>query len=196
MIDLPTTPGPASLSWHYVDFGGRMTPPLGGEVQRVNRLGNRLSLMVDLPPMPPAAAKVWISSLMRGVSEGVRYRIRQRGVEIGAPGAPVVDGDGQGGAALTIRGGTPRYAFREGQFVSLLSEGRRYVHMVTAPALLDAAGGGTIPIVPMLRVEPADGDVLEVAAPIIEGLPDDGGLGWVIPQNRLIVLSFLIAEMK
>jgi hypothetical protein len=192
MIDLPLTPGPVSLGWQLIDFGGRQTPALGGPVTRVNRLGMRLAVAVTLPPMIAADGRRWVSALQQAVTQGARWRVRQPDLAIGAPGQPVVDGAGQSGSELTLRGAQPGYAFRTQQLVSI--EGR--LATVASGVLVAANGEVTLPLTYPLRAEPADGAAVEVGAPMIEGLLESDGLPWSISLARHYGLSFTIAEAR
>lgn len=202
MIDLPATPGPVDLTWRQIDFGGQLTPPLGGEVQRVNRLGNRLAVAVTLPPMRPADAAAWVVALNLALTQGARWLIRQVELDVGVPGMPVVDGAGVAGSVLPIRSATAGYVFRTGQFVTVVAADHRATHLVAAPATVGGDGKTTLTIVPPLRVAPADGDsVLVTAASIatgvtIEGLLEGDGFEWTIDRARRVGLSFTISEQR
>lgn len=194
MIDLPDTPGPVNVGWAPVDFGGRLTPPAGGAVQRMNRNGNRWSCSVQLPTMEPSAARPWIAALTQGLRDRVSWKVRQVEFDVGAPGSPTVDGDGQAGTELAITGASPNYAFRAGQWISVETGGVGCLYMVCGLAQMDASGAGTLTIEPPLRVEPADGDAVSVGVIRVEGLLDDGGVPWTIDVARRIGLSFTITE--
>ncbi|HEU0045075.1 hypothetical protein [Sphingomonas sp.] len=190
MIDLPLTPGPVSMGWQVIDYGGRQTPALGGPVTRVNRLGNRLAVAVALPPMQSATGRLWVSALTQALTQGVRWRVRQPDMIIGAPGAPTVDGAGQAGATLAITGAQPGYAFRVGQIVAV---GGRLA-MLAGGIVVAANGKALLPLTAALRAEPAG--AVEVAAPMIEGLLEGDGLPWSISLARHYGLSFTIAEAR
>lgn len=192
MIDLPLTPGPVSLDFNVVDFGGRQTPALGGPVTRVNRLGNRFAVTAPLPPMPAAVGRQWVSALTRALLEGARWRVRQPDLPIGAPGNPVVDGAGQAGATLLIRAGQPGYEFRVGQFVTV---GGRLA-MLADRAVVGGNGKATLPLTAPLRAEPVDGEPVNVAAPTIEGLIEGDGMPWNVSTARHYGLSFTITEAR
>lgn len=192
MIDLPDTPGPASVDWNLIDFGGNLTPPLGGAEQRINRLGNRWAATITMPPMSSEEARLWVARLTRGVREGVRFKLRQLGVDVGAPGSPTVNGGGQAGTALNITGATPRYALRVGQCLNIVTGGRRYLYRAYSPVVLGSSGNGTVGIEPPLRAQPANGDSVIIGAPVIEGRIEP--LQWSVPENRLTVLQFTITE--
>ena len=76
IVNLPETPGPSQMVLSPQDFGGDLTPPGGGEVQRLNRLGNRWTVQVSLPPMLPNLAREWLADLTRAVQFGGRWRLR------------------------------------------------------------------------------------------------------------------------
>lgn len=196
MIDLPSSPGPVSVSWQQIDFGGKLTPGLGGAVQRVNRLGNRFAVTVQLPPMAPATAMPWIVALNKAVQEGARWAIRQVELAIGTPGNPTVNGSLQAGNALNITGAAANYPFQAGQFIAVTISGDRYLHLVTAPVTCNGAGTATLPILPALRAPTVTGGAVLVAAPTIEGLLADGNQGWTIERARRVGMSFTITEQK
>ncbi len=87
MIDLPTDIGPSSASAALIDFGAFLTPPLGGPVQRVDRMGNRFRISVGMPPMLSASdGRRWVSRLIRGKTEGARMPFPLLDFDPGAPG--------------------------------------------------------------------------------------------------------------
>lgn len=193
-IDLPATPGPVDIAIRQIDFGGTLTPGLGGPVQRINRNGNRFAVAVQMPPMKPIDARAWLAALNLGVQQGVRWRLRQVELLPGSPGAVKVNGGGQAGGTLVVKGANPNYPFRLGQFLSLVHGGQRYLHQIAAPVNANGSGGATLSIVPWLRVEPDNNDVIEIGQPIVEGLLADNGFEWSIDRARLAGISFTILE--
>ena len=178
-ITLPSSPGLRTAKPRLIDWGGRLTPILGGPVQSPMRLGTRFSLEFTLPPMPSDPdGRMWAARLAQAKLSGVVAPFIQDGFTPGSPGAPVADGANQSGMALAIRGGLSGYRFREGQFFSLVHAGRRYLHMVTARVDVGSDGKATLPILPMLRVLTSDADVLEVAKPQIQGSLIGDELAW------------------
>ena len=112
----------------------------------------------------------------------------------GSPGAPVVDGAGQSGTSLAVRGLTPGYAVKEGFWLSIVdADGQHYLHTATAPVRADTSGDATLSIAPMLRVPFADGAAVNLAVPMVEGFVD-GNWGWDIPVNRLTAVQFPLEE--
>ncbi|SMF70506.1 hypothetical protein [Allosphingosinicella indica] len=196
MIALPDWPGPADAQPGYVDFGGWQGSPLGARVQRIDRPGNRFKLAVQMPPMPSAAlGRIWVSRLITGMTEGVRMEFPLLGFDPGAPGAPVADGDGQAGRVLAVRGFTPHYVMREGQFFHHASAAGLLLYKVDAETIADGAGKAEVPISPMLREEPADGEAMEFGKPMIEGRVLGEEWRWQMQLGNNIGLSFEIEEL-
>lgn len=195
-VELPTSPQPAGASPRLVDYGGDLTPFLGGSVQRIERLGSRWALDVTMPPMTPEVARVWIARLVKAKRSSAVLAWPQPGIEIGDEGAPRVNGAGQGGTFLSVDGLPPSKAVKEGWFFSLIAGGRRYVHQMSGDVNASAAGAAVLPLEPMLRISPADNAVLEIALPKIEGLVQGSELGWTIELAGTVGLSFTLVERE
>jgi hypothetical protein len=196
IVDLPKTPSSMELGIRMIDYGGTLTPGLGGPTQRINRNGNRFAISVTLPPMIALDARGWLSALNLGVQQGVRWRFPQVELYPGSPGNVVVDGNGQAGSLLAVRGCNPNYPFKLGQFFNVVHDGRHYLHQVVAPTNANSLGDAVLAIVPPLRMEPQDGDVLVIGQPIIEGLLEGNGFQWSVGQNRLTNIGFTIVESR
>lgn len=196
-VELPREPRQASITFTPVDYGGLLTPSTGGPSQRLNRNGNRWSVSVQLPPMRiDALTRQWIAALTKGMRDNVRFYILQPGLAVGAPGQPKVNGGAQAGVSLAIDGGTPRYAYRASQWVTIETDGVGSLYMVAEGAIADGTGAVTVTIEPPLRVKPADNDAVHVGAPFIEGSLGQGGVPWTIDVARTIGLSFTVTELE
>ena len=193
-VTLPSTPGPVAAEVKVVDFGGELSPALGGPVQRINRVGTRLAMAVTMPPMNGQVARPWISRLLRGKLDGLVMAVAQPGLAIGSPGAPVVSGGGQTGSTLSVRSGAAGYVYRDGQFVSIIAGGRRYLHMITGDVTANGSGAAVLGVFPPLRVSPADGAGVEVAAPKIEGLLIGEEASYTVDYAAMFGLKFTITE--
>lgn len=195
MIELPEWAVPNGAEPGLIDFGGFLTPPLGGEVQRLDRMGNRHRIAVTFPPAPSdKEGRILVSRLKRAKTEGLRIEFPLLDFSPGAPGAPLVNGAGQSGTSLILDGFTPHYAIREGQWFSLETDGRHYLYSVNAEVIADATGAATISINPMLRAEPADNDVCHFARPMIEGYAQGQDWAWQLSLARHIGVAFELEE--
>lgn len=197
MIELPSLPAPTDAEPALVDFGGFIIPPLGGRVQRVDRLGSRFRISVTMPPMPSKdIGRVFVRRLTSGKLEGVRMEYPLIDFDPGLPGNPVVDGNGQSGRVLKVRGLTPGYVIREGQFFSHIHPLGRCLYLVDADVIVGANGKATVPITPLLRVEPIDGQVLEFLVPKIEGFIQGDEFAWSLALDHNVRIQFVLEEFE
>lgn len=193
MIELPEWAVPNGVSPELMDFGITLRPSTGAAVQRVNRKGSRFKLTVNLPPMPPEKARIVVARLLAAKNEGLRVPYPLLDPQ-GSPGAPVVDGAGQTGTTLAVRGLTAGYAVKEGFWLSIVdASGQHYLHTATDAVRAAADGTATFSIAPMLRTPFADGATVNLAVPMVEGFVD-GNWGWDIPVNRLTAVQFPLEE--
>lgn len=195
-VTLPTDPAPAGAVPLLVDFGGELTPFLGGEVRRLNRIGTRMGLRVTMPPIRGDVARQFQVRLMRGKQEGAVIEWPLLDLDPGSPPAPAI-ASASNGTALALKGLGAGYTFVEGQPVSVVSGGRRYFHLTTGAAT--ASGGGTVSlgVFPPTRVTYAVDDVVEVALPKIEGRVSPGDeLSWEYAVTHTMGFAFSIVEAK
>ena len=195
-VVIPELTGYALARPRFMDFGLTQTPQSGsGAVStRLDRLGSRWALDVSLPPtMEGVDLRALLVALLRGRSLGASYSWPQPGLTIGTPGAALVNGAGQTGATLVLDGMTPGYVVAAGQFLSIFSGGRRYLHMAAAAATVTGGGGLTLSILPNLRIAPADNAAVNFTAPVIEGLLV-GEFGWDLDAGTHVPLNFSIEE--
>ncbi len=170
MIELPDDCVPSDFLWWGVDLGF-VQEGSAGLGDRIDRPGNHFACEATFPPMKPDLARRFATRVHRATREGLRIEIPLLGVHQGLPGAPVVDGDGQAGTALALRGLTPHYAAKEGFWLTATEAltGQRYAHRVQGSVAAEADGTVTLEIEPPLRAPLADGDTIELAHPTIEG---------------------------
>lgn len=178
-----------------IDFGGTLTPPLGGTDQRINRGGSRHAVTYAVDFDTDEEFRRFAQKLRRAKTEGALARFIQIGLAIGSPGSPLVDGATAGGTTLPVKGLTPYYAVREGQFLSVIVSGRRYVHSVDAEAVADASGDVELTITPELRISLAGDEVIEIAKPMIEGLTEGDVVQWEHAVHSHEPMVFMIREM-
>jgi hypothetical protein len=194
MIDLPDYPGPQSAEPGLVDYGGFLSPPLGGPIQRIDRMGNKFKIAVTMPPMSGSEGRVWIARLIKGKSEGARMEYPLLDFAPGYPGTPLVNGSGQAGRFLNLKSCRPNYVYREGQFISVKTGGRHHLIMVDGQAVVASDGTVTVPITPMIRVSHLDNDEVHVSKPMIEGYILGNEQRWRLQVGNFVNLSFEIEE--
>ena len=196
MIELPETPAPNGASPALLDFGIDLVPPTGAAELRVDRPGSRFTIEVSFPPMQPDMARVFVSRLLEAKRVGVRIPFPLLDVDQGLPGLPVMNGAGQAGTTIALRGFVPGYVFKEGFWLSIENEnGQHFLHNCRSTGAADASGIAQIKVETALRYPFADGAKVHFARPMIEGRPQGSEWGWQIPINRLIALSVPIREV-
>lgn len=195
MIELPDGVVPNMVQPALMDFGGILRPPLGGTIQRVNRLGNRFRVAVGLPPIVNKdLGRVVVSRLLRAKTEGIRIEWQLVGIEQGSPGAPLVKGAGQTGSSLLCDGFRFGYGFSEGFWLSIENGGQHYLHNVAASGAANGSGEATLTLTPPLRVSPADNSPVHLQKPMIEGLVDGEEWAWEYSLAHHVGIQFTIEE--
>jgi hypothetical protein len=177
-----------------VDAGGVQRPPQGSVAIRVNRMGNHFA--IDVTPSTARAStegRILVARCIRALTEGAIYAFPQD-LKPGDAGSPVVDGGGQQGQALNLRGFRAGYQVLEGQFFSLIVGGRRYLHCAMADVTATGGGDMLLPFRPMLRVIPGDGAVCEFAQPMIEGFLGGTDFEWQLQAAPYLDAPFTIEE--
>lgn len=168
----------------------------GGSLSPINRAGDHWSVEIDVGAMAALCGRSLLADIVRGVGERVRVPIPQVGIDVGAvefgsvphsdgsyfsDGAgyrspPCVKGDGQAGSVLALQTLVPGSVVKKGLFFTLETAAGSSAHIVTAAATADADGDLSLPFWPMLWRPPADGDVVEMLNPYLEGFViDEGG---------------------
>jgi hypothetical protein len=180
-----------------IDFGASLTPFLGGISQRLDRLGTRHAISVQMPPMHvEGEGRKWIVRLIRAKQAGGFVIFPQVGFRIGAPGAAIKVGvEVEGGRVLTVTGATPGYAVREGQALSITSNSRRFFYLASAQTILDATGSGQIELDVPLREEALVGDSVDLTRPVIAGRIMEDGWKWSIDTAGTVGLAFRLEEI-
>jgi hypothetical protein len=195
MIELPNDPAPNGVQPSLLDYGMILRPGSGAAVLRVDRKGSRYKAVISFPPMLPSVSRVFIARLLKAKREGLRIPYPLIDVPQGSPGSPVVDGAGQSGTTLALRGLTPGYAAKEGYWLSIEdADGQHYLHNVSETARADGSGAATLDITPELRAPFLDGATVHLAKPMIEGFVDGNEWSWAIPVNKLIAIEFPLEE--
>lgn len=193
-VPLPTYPAPAEVVPVPLRAGNDLESPIGSSTVRIERLGNKFRFEIVMPPMDRPEAEDWLGALLSGLGTSVSLQWPQPLGGVGAPGAPVVNGAGQAGMLLNLRGFNPAYFLRRGQGVSLLSGSQRQFLIPQALATAGVGGLMTLSFWPMLRFSPADGATLEVVQPVMQGLLGGNSVRWKLDVAMNEGLSFTITE--
>lgn len=194
VIDLTGIPVASAMPM-VVDMGGVVGAASGGASSRVNRLGTRWAWRFETAPMPAGGVGAyWSGMLAQARYAGARLKVSQPGFAIGAPGSPVVSAATASGRNVPVSGLTPGYQVRRGQWLSLeRAAGDRYLDINLNDVIAAGDGTATLLIANLLRAPLASGDVVNLAAPAIEGWLTDFE-SWEMGRNRLVTFGFTIAE--
>ncbi|WP_312084672.1 hypothetical protein [Brevundimonas sp.] len=193
-LQLPSHPGPATVSIGMVKASNDLSPAFAGTDQQIRRKGSRYALTFTMPSLTYTEAMPWMADL-GAEGDTVIMDVVQPGLVIPAGGDPRVLGGGQAGASLTIDGLDAGYAIRKGQFFSLITSGQRYLYRAAQAVNANASGVAVIPLQTMLRRPPADNDVVEIVQPKIEGFVRDFDDPEVQVDHE-VVLTFTIRERR
>lgn len=170
-ILLPQLRLPQSATPRFLDFGADLVPQVGGPSQRINFMGCRFALVVQYPRLKPEPdGRILMAALRRAKLEGALFPFPEPGIPAVNYSAPQVNGAGQQGSTLHLKGLTAGITILNGKFLSIIYGGQRYLHHATADTPVGSDGTVALPIFPMLRINPNDGATIELAQPIIEGV--------------------------
>jgi hypothetical protein len=196
VISLPTNPSPNGMTPLLRDFGGVLTPFLGGPEQMLVRIGTRFGVRVSLPPMrTDVLGRIYISRLLQGRQNFALLKWPLLEFNPGTPGTPLIATAATSGSSLALKGLTAGYVIKEGQFFSIIVSGQRYLYMANADVTASGGGTATVSMFPLLRKAVSVNDVVEIAQPMIEGLVSPGDeLSWEIASNRFMGIGFTIME--
>ncbi len=195
-IILPLRPAPSHVSPLLRDFGGILTPFLGGPEQRINRLGTRFGVRVTMPPLQSDSdGRIFISRLLQARQSRILMEWQQGSFNPGTTAAPKINSNISSGSVIAIAGLPANYEAKEGQFFSVIRGDRRYVHMFAGNHIATSLGVLTAQIFPMIRTPFFANDVVELAIPMIEGHVSPGDeLSWQLALDLNIGLSFTVME--
>jgi hypothetical protein len=173
IIDFPDTGlipgtsfGEASFQIGFMDNRRTFTSPLTGSVQTVGAAGGRWKCTIGWDILRNLIEAPAVEALMMSLSEGNRLRLwdlrRRTPTGVGG-GAPAVDGAGQVGRALNIKGAplSTTAWLRAGDWVHIAGIGAYgQLCMVTADVNTTAAGLAVLPLAPAMRGIPANNAVI------------------------------------
>lgn len=193
MIELPSFASPRSASPTFLDAGftQRGVQSLG----RIDRKGSRYKVAFSFGPYPPAQGDIMVARLIAGKQAGLRVRyplLRSQG----APGSPLLNGSVTSGRIINIDGLTPGYVCGEGFWLSLVKDGRHYLHSVGIGGTANGAGQLQIELNELLRDPFPDNAVVNLAQPMVEGIIEGDAWQWYLANERNIPIEFTIEEAR
>ncbi|MFA4899959.1 MAG: hypothetical protein WC563_10570 [Brevundimonas sp.] len=191
VLVLPANPAPANMGIALITAKNVLASAFGDGEQELLRKGSRYALTFQMPPMRYVTSMDWDDLMAEG--DTVVMKVHQPGLDTGAPGAPRVNTSGQSGRIIALKGMAPGYVIRKGQFLSIITQGRRFLYRAASAALVLENGQANVFLRTMLRFPPADNDVVEIAQPMIEGFVRDLG-EWSVGVDRLVGLQFTVRE--
>lgn len=192
---------PDSLA-SLVEATPRLIPPsrdlrsAGGQVvQRITPLGQKWVFDCQIKLQTYANALEW-AGLLEQAGEVMTMTIPQPRLDIGTPGASVqVDGSGQTGNVLKLKGLPVGYQVKLGQWISVTTGGVVYAYSMRAAATASAGGLMDAPVNPMLHAAHLNNDAVEIAAPKISGFVTVMGSARPIDVNGHVQpVRFMIEE--
>lgn len=140
-----------------------------------------------------------LTSLMRASTDSARMEVRA--YDIPAPGTgngAVVNGAGQTGSTLAVRGMSAGGVVRYGQPLSINHLGVHFLYIAVpgTPMTVPAGGQMSIPIWPMLRFITVDGERCHIDDPQIEGALVGFDKGRSFVRDKMEPVSFTIRERR
>jgi len=191
VLDLPLFAGPATFTASFNDPG--FTQRAVQSDDYIPRKGGRYTVGFTFGPYAPNQGRVMVARLIAGKQGGVRVKLPLLHGQ-GNPGSPVVSS--ASGRMLGISGLTPGYAALEGYWLSLVKDGRHYLHSIGIGATAGVAGTITVELNELLRDTFAPGTPVHLAQPQVEGLLQGDDFSWSVGTDRLFPIAFTIKEVR
>ena len=131
MIELPAAPGSERDGRRsLIDYGFTQR---GAASLRVDRPGSRYAMAFGYPPMEPDTSRRFVARLLRAKRQGLRMKLPLLVPQDPFPARRWVDGAGQAGSRLKIRGFAAGFTIREGWWFSVKeADGTSYLYAVSS----------------------------------------------------------------
>ena len=189
MIELPNFAVPGSFSGLFMDAG--FTQRGIQSADYIPRKGSRFKGGFTFGPYTPDEGRVMVARLIAAKQGGARVALPLLHSQ-GSPGSPVTTS--ATGRTLGLSGLTAGYPILEGYWLSLVKAEQHYLHSVGVGAVASVGGTATIELNELLRTDFANGTVVNLAAPMVEGLLEGEELAWQYGVDRVIPIEFMIEE--
>ena len=163
-----------------------MVPQFGGQTQRVARLGSKWSLQVAMRSLSYVQGAYYMALLEQGALGLVSAPVPQLMSNSGAGTSVVVDGVAQAGTSITLSGFPANFTIPQGSFFNITTNGYPMLYRTTSVETCNGSGIVTLPINPMLKVSPNNGDACNFASPIIVGFLSSPSQSHTIAHTQTI----------
>lgn len=181
--------------WSFIGNFFDQTGGEGGETTMVGKLGSRFQVETT-PKLHGRDGIALVAKLNANRGLKVRLPFRQPGIEIGNPGNPSVNAASEG-TTLSLKGLSAGYHLQAGQMVSVVKNGKRYLHQIVDEVFATGGGTATATITPMIRTPLAGGETVEIANPTIEGfLQMSGQTEWVVGYTEAVEVTVTVKEAE
>ncbi len=193
MIELPSFANPNNAVPMFMDAG--FTQRGVQSLARINRKGGRYKVAFSFGPYLPAQGDIMVARLIAGKQAGLRVKYPLLKSQ-GSPGTPLLNGAVTTGRIINVDGLTPGYVCSEGFWLSIVKDGRHYLHSVGIGGTANGAGQLQIELNELLRDPMPDNAVINLAQPMVEGIVEGDSWQWQLPDDELIRIEFTIEEMR
>lgn len=196
LVQLPRVPrAPAEIIWKLRQPSQANRSEFTG-ARRVTILAEapRWTAQVKYPPFfGDYAIRQWRAALAQMQGRAGTFRLpafeTHQQISYGPDGPPVVDGAGQIGSVIRLRGFFRSMVFRTGWFITIADR----LHQVVGEAMVDANGKVSVKVIPYVAGYP-DGAPVEAAAPYaLMSLTDDEA-GWTVGAGGRYDIAFNCEE--
>jgi hypothetical protein len=168
-LTFPSIANPSGIAWRLRAPTQIHESPLDGTAQTLALAGARWEATLTWDWIGEGQSRLLEAFLARlaGRSGRFLYGPPHAPRQASGTGTPVVNGAGQSGSTLSIRGwSAAAQAFRAGDWLSYVdTAGRRRLHQVVEDSTANGSGVASVTIAPPIRRAGADGAAVEIAAP-------------------------------
>ncbi|MEH6697197.1 MAG: hypothetical protein V7672_00715 [Brevundimonas sp.] len=171
-----------------------LVPEYGGPLQRRNRMGARYRARCRVAPQYYEDAQEWAD--IDDETETCVLPILQPNIDTSKIGNGLINGSGIAGSSLPVDGLIANGFIRKNQWLTITTDGRRYCYRVKSAVVVGADTSVTIPLRTMMRVPHADGDLVELVAPSMEGFVTVDPESWAPDEHQMCHIAFTITEVE
>lgn len=197
MPTLPEAGGIASVTIIGEFAQGRNTNAFNNTEQVYDYVGERWALSVaysNLSILNARAVMAFLLSLRGYVGTFMAGDLLMASPQSSIPGAPKVNGSGQTGRTLAVKGLTPSVsnAIHAGDYFQI----GNYLYCALENANSDGSGNTNVEIFPFIRGTPSDGADLTFTSPKNIFRLNDASVSWSADVNKYYKIAFTAVEAR